>query len=67
MPRLFFRHLSIVTSTMNNRSDFEAMLADVERYRLRPTVDRVFPLEKGADAFALLESGEQFGKIVLTI
>ncbi len=66
MPRLFFRHLSIVTSTMGNRSEFEAMLADVQRYGLRPPVDRSFPLERGADAFAHLESGAQFGKVVLT-
>jgi NADPH:quinone reductase-like Zn-dependent oxidoreductase len=35
--------------------------------RLFPPVDSEFPLERGADAFARLESGEQFGKVVVTV
>lgn len=66
LPRLWFRHLSLVTSTMGNHGEFRAMLDDVHTYRLRPPVDRVFSLDQGADAFAHLESGEQFGKVVLT-
>ena len=65
LPRLWFRHLSIVTSTMGNRSEFAAMLADVERFSLRPPVDAVYPLDRGGDAFARLETGAQFGKVVL--
>lgn len=65
LPRLFFRHLSLVTSTMGTSREFEAMLADVARFHIRPVVDETYPLAKGADAFARLEAGEQFGKIVL--
>ncbi len=65
MPRLFFRHLSLVTSTMGNRPEFVAMLDGVNAARLRPPVDRVFALDRAADAFAYLESGAQFGKVVL--
>ncbi|TMD58710.1 MAG: zinc-binding dehydrogenase [Chloroflexi bacterium] len=67
LPRLFFRHLSLVTSTMGTSREFEAMLADVDRYHIRPVVDATYPLVKGPDAFARLEGGEQFGKIVLDI
>ncbi len=66
LPRLWFRHLSLVTSTMGNRPEFAAMLEDVERFALRPPVDAVYPLARGAEAFARLESGAQFGKVVLT-
>jgi NADPH:quinone reductase-like Zn-dependent oxidoreductase len=66
MPRLWFRHLSIVTSTMGNHSEFRSMLDDVNTHALKPPVDRVFPLEQGADAFAHLESAQQFGKVVIT-
>jgi NADPH:quinone reductase-like Zn-dependent oxidoreductase len=66
LPRMWFRHLSLVTSTMGNHSEFSEMLDDVNTYRLRPPVDRVFPLERGSDAFAHLESGGQFGKVVLS-
>ena len=67
LPRLFFRHLSLVTSTMGTSREFEAMLADVERFKIRPVVDQMFPLERGRDAFERLEKGEQFGKLVLSI
>jgi zinc-binding alcohol dehydrogenase/oxidoreductase len=65
LPRMWFRHLSLITSTMGNHSEFIAMLDDVNRFKLRPPVDRVFPLDQGAAAFAHLEAGDQFGKVVL--
>jgi NADPH:quinone reductase-like Zn-dependent oxidoreductase len=65
LPRMWFRHLSLITSTMGNHSEFISMLDDVNRFQLRPPVDRVFPLDQGAAAFAHLESGNQFGKVVL--
>jgi zinc-binding alcohol dehydrogenase/oxidoreductase len=65
LPRMWFRHLSLVTSTMGNHSEFRSMLDDVNTHQLRPPVDRVFPLAEGAAAFEHLESGQQFGKVVL--
>jgi NADPH2:quinone reductase len=35
--------------------------------RLRPVVDRVFPLEQAGQAHAYMESGQQIGKIVLSV
>jgi NADPH:quinone reductase-like Zn-dependent oxidoreductase len=35
--------------------------------RLQPTVDRVFPLERIADAHRHLESNETFGKVVIDL
>jgi zinc-binding alcohol dehydrogenase/oxidoreductase len=65
LPRMWFRHLSLVTSTMGNHSEFTKMLDSVNKHRIEPPVDRVFALERGADAFAPLEAAEQFGKVVL--
>jgi zinc-binding alcohol dehydrogenase/oxidoreductase len=67
LPRMWFRHLALVTSTMGNHSEFAAMLDDVNRYQLHPRVDHVFPLGEGAAAFAHLEAGDQFGKVVLSV
>jgi NADPH:quinone reductase-like Zn-dependent oxidoreductase len=67
LPRMWFRHLSLVTSTMGNHSEFRSMLDDVNQYQLRPPIDRVFALDDGAAAFAHLEAGEQFGKVVLGV
>jgi zinc-binding alcohol dehydrogenase/oxidoreductase len=66
LPRMWFRHLGLLTSTMGNHSEFRAMLEDVNTHQLRPPVDRVFALDEGAQAFAHLESGDQFGKVVLS-
>jgi zinc-binding alcohol dehydrogenase/oxidoreductase len=66
LPRMWFRHLSLVTSTMGNHGEFRSMLDDVNQHRLRPPVDRVFDLADGAAAFAHLEAGNQFGKVVLS-
>ncbi len=65
LPRMWFRHLSLITSTMGNHSEFRSMLDDVNTHQLRPPVDRVFPLAEGSAAFAHLEAGNQFGKVVL--
>ncbi|MDQ3993917.1 MAG: zinc-binding dehydrogenase, partial [Actinomycetota bacterium] len=35
--------------------------------RARPIVDRVFPLAEAAAAHEHLESGRQFGKVILAI
>jgi NADPH:quinone reductase-like Zn-dependent oxidoreductase len=65
LPRMWFRHLALITSTMGNHSEFRSMLEDVNQHHLRPPVDRVFGLADGAAAFAHLEAGDQFGKVVL--
>ena len=52
---------------MGSPEDWAAMVAFVAEKKLRPTVTDVFPLERAADAFALMERGEQFGKIVVRI
>jgi NADPH:quinone reductase-like Zn-dependent oxidoreductase len=65
--RLFWNQWTLMGSTMGNDAEFDAVVAELRAGRLIPPVDSVFPLEKGADAFRRLASGEQFGKIVLDI
>ena len=65
LRKVFWRQVSILGTTMGSPSDWSAMLAFVARHRLRPVVSDVFPLERGAEAFALMERGGQFGKIVI--
>lgn len=62
---LFFKQISILGSTMGSHDEFRALLAFVQRHALIPIVDRVYPLEEGATAFADLAAGAQFGKLVL--
>jgi NADPH:quinone reductase-like Zn-dependent oxidoreductase len=62
---IFWKHISILGSTMANDREFRAVLSAVGAGRLRPRIDRVFPLSSVREAYARMEAGEQYGKIVL--
>jgi NADPH:quinone reductase-like Zn-dependent oxidoreductase len=64
---LFWRQLSVLGSTMANRREFEEVMKLVFMGRLKPVVDRVFPLDEARAAHEYLARGEQFGKVVLSI
>ncbi|HVA37476.1 MAG TPA: zinc-binding dehydrogenase [Candidatus Dormibacteraeota bacterium] len=64
---VFFRQIRIEGTTMGSPRDFAQMLRLVEREKIVPAVDHVFPLEQIGDALGLMERSEQFGKIVLRI
>jgi NADPH:quinone reductase-like Zn-dependent oxidoreductase len=54
-------------STMGNDAEFEAVVNELAAGRLRPVVDRVYPLAEGRAAFERMAAGQQFGKIVITV
>jgi NADPH:quinone reductase-like Zn-dependent oxidoreductase len=65
--RLWWKQLVIYGSTMGMPADFEGAYELIRSGRARIHVDSTFPLAEAAEAHARLESGAQFGKIVLTI
>ena len=65
--RLWWKQLVVYGSTMGMPSDFEAAYDLVRAGRARVHVDSVFPLAEAAKAHERLESGAQFGKVVLAI
>jgi putative PIG3 family NAD(P)H quinone oxidoreductase len=70
------RRLTLTGSTLRGRDRaFKAMVADelsrivwphVEEGKLRPVIDRSFPLAEVAEAHRRMEAGDHVGKIVLT-
>lgn len=62
---IFWKQLSILGSTMANDREFRAAAAAVFSGRLKPRIDSVHPFADAAAAYARMESGRQFGKIVL--
>jgi putative PIG3 family NAD(P)H quinone oxidoreductase len=74
---LLAKRLHVVGSTLRTRPVAEkaAIVAAFERRfgadlasgRVRPTVDRVLPLEQVADAHRSMKASEHFGKIVLKV
>ena len=65
--RLFWNQWTIMGSTMGNDAEFDAITSELCAGRLIPPVDSVFDLADGRAAFERLASGEQFGKVVVTI
>jgi zinc-binding alcohol dehydrogenase/oxidoreductase len=65
LRKVFWKQLTILGSTMGNDSDWASMTAFVAAHALKPVVGDVFPFERGAEAFDLMEKGGQFGKIVV--
>jgi NADPH:quinone reductase-like Zn-dependent oxidoreductase len=65
--RLFWNQWSILGSTMGNDAEFAAVVGHFNAGRLRPPVDRVYPLSDGRAAFERLQRGGQFGKLVVRI
>jgi NADPH2:quinone reductase len=71
------RRLTLTGSTLRPRSvEFKTMVADeiartvwpyVEGGRLKPVIDSVYSLDRVAEAFARMDSGEHVGKTVLEV
>jgi NADPH:quinone reductase-like Zn-dependent oxidoreductase len=62
---LFARQLSLLGSYMGTLGDLHAVTQHVFAGRLKPVVDRVFPLAEIRAAHEYLATGQMFGKVVL--
>lgn len=64
---IFARNARISGVTVGSRLHAEEMVRAIEVARLRPVIDRRFPLEGLVDALELMRAGGHFGKIVIDI
>src|SRR5271154_5945586 len=62
---LFSRQLSFLGSYMGTMGDLHDVLGHVFAGRLKPVVDRTFPLENNLAAHEYMEASQMFGKIVI--
>lgn len=62
---LFARQLGFLGSFMGNMGEFHEVLKHVFAGRLKPVVDRSFPLREAAKAHEYLASSKMFGKVLL--
>jgi NADPH:quinone reductase-like Zn-dependent oxidoreductase len=67
LQSLYWNQLTIMGSTMGSDEDFRQMLKAVAVSGLKPVIDSVRPLKEVADAMGRMETGQQFGKVVLRI
>ena len=64
---LFSRQLSLLGSYMGTKPELVTVMKLVASGKLKPVVDRVFPLAEASAAHAYLESSAQFGKVILKV
>ncbi len=64
---IYSKEISIYGSFMGGAGELLSVLELFKQRRMRPVVDREFPLSGAADAQTRMEKGEHFGKIVLTV
>jgi NADPH:quinone reductase-like Zn-dependent oxidoreductase len=65
LKRMISRELKIYGSTLGSREDFRQLLSFLEVSKIRPILDRKFPLREAAAAQQRMEEARQFGKILL--
>ena len=65
LARIFWNQLTVIGSTMGDMREFREVLSLLRSGALSPTIDSVHSSADGAAAFSRLESGEQFGKVVI--
>lgn len=67
MRYVFSRQLMIIGSRMGSLAEMREAWKLVESGKVRPVVDKVYPLAEAAAAHTRLESRGQFGKVVVAI
>ena len=59
------REVNVVGANGWTRTDLEELLEEVRHGRIRPIVDRVFPLAEAREAMRVVEEREVFGKVLV--
>jgi len=67
LRHLFARQLRLLGSYMGTMGELHDVLGHVFAGRLKPVVDRIFPLSEVRAAHEYLEKSQMFGKVVLTL
>jgi len=67
LRQIFWKQVKIIGSTMSNQKEFREVMELIFNGKLKPIIDKVFPLEKVVEAEQYLNAHKQFGKVLLEI
>ena len=65
IPVVFGKNLHIHGISVGSREQFDDMAAHIDKWKLQPVVDKVFPFSAVPDALRLMQAGGHFGKIAI--
>jgi NADPH:quinone reductase-like Zn-dependent oxidoreductase len=65
LPRLFFREVSVLGSTMGTRAELERLAAFLDTTGARPLIDRIIPLADCRSGLEAMVAGTLQGKVVV--
>ncbi len=67
IPAIQMRSVRVQGVLVGSRASFEALNRAAELHRLRPVIDRSFPLHEARAAFEHMAAGRHFGKICIQL
>ncbi|GGP51152.1 zinc-binding dehydrogenase [Streptomyces abikoensis] len=67
LTRIFFHELHVAGVTMGTKEELADLLAFCAATGVRPVIDTVLPLDRAREGFEKMNSGDLFGKVVLTV
>ena len=67
VPVLILKNARLQGASAGNRDQFADMLTAISQHRLKPVLDRTFPLAELRAALEHLRSGRHVGKVCITI
>lgn len=66
LTRIFFKQMRVHGSTMGTRDELHALAQFMDVAGVSVLIDRTLPMDRAAEGLRAVESGDVFGKIVLT-
>lgn len=67
IARFFLRHVSLIGTAMGSPQEFEEMIAFMEKHQIKPLIYQTFPFSQSIEAFHTLATGQQVGKITISM
>lgn len=64
---IFLKSASIIGSQVGDPQDFRDMLQFIDKHRIKPVIERTFPLADAREGLLHLRDSHKFGKIVVTM
>ncbi len=66
IPVLFSKNLRLIGVSVGSRAQFDEMATAIDKWKLKPVIDQLFPFANVPEALHLMQEQGHFGKIVVT-